>query len=1338
MKYFIFAWVILFDMLLFPQNIQCIQTKSTNYTVDDGLSQSTVTSILQDDFGQMWFGTRNGLNLFNGYEFETFLHSPVDSNSIINNEITALFQLDSTHLLIGTRDGICKFNLLTRNSYRYNYKDLGYNEFVVNTIFKDKHGRIWVGTREGLFVFHKEINNFEKYDNINYPTGSVHSIAEDKLNNIWLGTNNGLFILGKNKEWTIIKDYLYNATGAIENHIQCLCFDRYDNLWAGTRNNGVFAISGNNRERIKHFTTESPVQHRLVSNEIRDILEDKYGRVWIGTKGGVNVYNPFQDNIDLIKSRISKLNSISQNSIYSLLEDKTGGIWVGTWSGGVNLVEPNYKGFIPITYFLDGEDSGPIRAVSSITACNGLLYVGTENNGLLIMDKNWNVIKTINTKNSNNKLRSDHIKKVYKDLSGKIWIGFYDRGMQIYLPTGGKIIDQIDNINVYDIKEYPKNVFFVASRKQFFVIDLNTNEIKTIKYSGEQESTNSQAGAILLIDHNKILWAGSRFGLNAYNLKTEKLVLHFGLTDMPHGTNSMQIFSLAEDNDSTLWIGTNQGLYYLNNKSFPPNKILSTAIKQDIIYGIIPYNDKLWISTNNGIIQYKEKEDKVTKYGLKDGLQSNEFIRNSYYNWNGNYLLFGGINGFNAFKPDLEIKNNSNMPILITKMGYTKKSGKISANINFPGRVSKNYIELPPNQPKIIFDFVCLDYFSTNNITYSYKLEGLDNKWVNTGNRRKVGFTKLPPGRYTFWVRAQNNGDIISQEDYVHFKVGRVYYATNLAFLIYFLTTAVIVILILKFFSQKRRVQNELKIEKIELEKLSQLNELKTKFYMNISHEFRTPLTVIYGPIERIVESGDYTLNHDEALTMLRNSKRLIELLDQLLELRKVEQGKSKMHVELIDIKMFVNDVVQLFRTIAYEKNISIELIMLRPVNLWADRDKLEKILSNLLSNAIKFTPEQGKILVEITENQDPLNEEGNVEISVIDNGIGMSKKEIERIFDRYETLENKAYNPKGIGIGLSLVKELVNLHHGDIRVDSEINKGAAFTIILPKGKSHFTDDVEFAEEAILYPTDTDTQDTDEINMKEKPVILVVDDNRDIRKYISGILIDYNIYEANSVEDAMTMIEGHLPDLIISDIILPGIDGFEFCKQIKSNQHTSHIPVIMMTAKSNADNRLHGLELGADAFISKPFSARILKVWVAKLINAQRKMFDYYMSQILFNNSKESYKPSLKDSFLETAKKIIEKDITNPELSVEMLSKRMNMSRSNLHLKFKAIINQTPSDFIRIIRLNHAAQLLISGNYNIIEAAYGSGFNSPSYFTKCFKQYFHKTPSEFVEKAKSI
>ncbi len=1320
-------------LVLSTQYAEGIQTKTVHYSVEHGLSQSTVNTILQDDFGQMWFGTRNGLNLFNGYEFEQFLHSPLDSTTIINNEITSLFQIDSLNLLVGTRNGLCRLNIRSKKSYSYKYKDLGYNEFVVNQIYKDSKERLWVAAREGIYVYDNEKDNFIRYDKINAPPGSANAIVENSKQELWLGTSNGLFRLNDDERWEIITEYLYNPDGIHGNSITSICFDRYDHLWVGTRSNGIFLINQENQVRIKSFTTGTSSRLNLVSNEIRTVIEDRKGRIWIGTKEGVNIYDPFSEEIGLIDSKIGFINSISQNSVYSLYEDSQGGIWIGTWSGGVNLLLVDYQGFLPIIRFEDNANTGPIGAVSSITELDESLWIGTENNGIIIMDKNWKTIQTISIANTNNQLRSNHIKKVYRDHNSNIWIGFYDRGIQIYSPTSNKLSPQLDDIYVYDITEYPRDVFWIASIRQLIKLDLRTNETTTFPYQGDQESTNQQAGAVLLIDKNETLWAGSRFGVEAYNISDEKQIYNFNLSDFPEGNSGMNIFSLAEDSSGTLWIGTNQGLYYLNHDN--ETKIHSgiDPLKQYIIYGIISERDELWLSTNNGIIQFHPETASINKYTMIDGLQSNEFLRNSVFNWKDHFMLFGGINGFNVYTPGISPKEKRSPKTLITEIEFNDKSGK-PTKIFYPSNANADLITLPPRQHRISFRYAGIDYKQSTNFNYYYKLEGLSDHWTDNDQQRSVAFTNLRPGNYSFKVRAQNAGNnSAGAESVVRFRIRHPYYFTFIAFIVYSILISLTLAAIWRFTRQKNRIQNELKIEKIEHEKLEQLNELKTKFFMNVSHEFRTPLTVIHGPVARMLETKDYSLSSEEVSTMHRNTQRLIGLLDELLELRKVEKGKSKMKLEYLDLVTVTKDVIQLFQTIAYEKDITIEFLPVSSLLLWADKDKLEKILSNLLSNAIKFTSEQGKILIEVSENQNPMNEEINAEISVIDNGIGMSREEVESIFDRFETLNEHQRNPKGIGIGLSLTKELITLHHGDIKVDSEKRKGSAFTVILPTNREIYSgdDNIEFIEKVMDEQNNAPQED---LNKKEKEEILIVDDNRDIRSYVSGILKDYHLFEAESVEEAESILESNMPDIIISDIILPGKDGYEFCRQIKSDQHTSHIPVILMTAKGNEDNRVHGLELGADAFIPKPFTERILKVWVEKLIDSRRKMFDYYMNQIMFDGKKKKdQKPSMKDSFLETARKIIEKDITNPQLSVEMLSKEMNMSRSNLHLKFKAIINQTPSDFIRIIRLNHSAELLSDGEHNIVEAAYGSGFNSPSYFTKCFKQYFKRTPTEFIE-----
>lgn len=1322
-------------LLLASGSVAAIQTKTINYSVEDGLSQSTVISITQDDLGQMWFGTRNGLNLFNGYEFEIFLHDMEDSTSIINNEITKVYKLDSHHILLGTRNGICKLNILTKKSYSYDYTKLGYTEFVINDIHKDAKGRIWVASREGLFLFDEESNNFIIYPKLNATPGSINSIAENAVNGLWIGTSNGLFKL-VNDEWQIVEDYLYNPNNIKNKRITTLCFDRYNDLWVGTRNNGIAHISLKTDVRIKYINTNSgnAPTTKLNSNEIRGIIEDQKGRIWIGTKEGVNIFDPFTGELELIQNTTGIINSISQNSVYSVFEDNKNGIWIGTWSGGVNLLQTDYKGFIPVQRYAIGNESGLFKAVSSLTTVNNHYYVGTENKGIIVMDKDWNTVKIISTNSTNNKLRSNHVKKLYVDHNKKIWIGFYDRGLQEYDPKTGRITDHIDNINIYDITENNDGNFWLSSRKELIKYNKYNKQTTSYIYVGTQESTNQQAGATILNTSNDRLWVGSRFGIDIYNLKTDEFIRHYNLTDIPDGDYSMHIFSLGEDADKNIWIGTNRGLYVINVLKDTIIRPTNNELHKYIIYSILTENQNIWLSTDNGVIKYTPSTNAHVHFSQDNGLQSNEFIRNAQYKTSDNLFLFGGINGFTAFNPLLIHKENEKPFLLISEVEYTDRARE-THKLFYPNKIGSPLV-LDPSQPNITFRYAAIDYMHTSHIEYVFALEGLLDKWISNGEQRSVSFTKLKPGNYTFRIKmVDEKGQQLGQESFVKFKIKKPFYSTYVAFTTYLLIIASIIYFIAKSKTQKRKIQEELKLKELEHDKDSQLSELKTKFFMNVSHEFRTPLTVIHGPIERMIERQEYTLDSVEAKTMLRNTERLISLLDQLLEFRKVEKGKSKMKLEHVDLSLYAKDLLQLFRTIAYEKNITLEFISSCKVMVWLDRDKMQKIISNLLSNAIKFTPENGRIIIEVSENQDALTEKVNAEISVIDNGIGMDKKQLASIFNRFESSDANN-NPKGIGIGLALANELVKQHHGKISVDSEPNNGTAFTISIPKSKSIYseTDDIEFIEPVVETGIISEEEKLKAAKKSEKKSILVIDDNSDIRHYVAGILKDYSIIEAESIEEAENYLAGNMPDIIISDVILPGKNGYEFCQQIKSDQYTSHIPVILMTAKGNDDNRIQGLELGADAFIPKPFNERIMKVWVEKLLLAQQKLFDYYMSHIMQGSARDNKsRPKLKDSFLEKARKIVEKDIANPDLSVEMLSKQMNMSRSNLHLKFKAVINKTPSDFIRIIRLNHAAQLLKNKDSNIVEAAYTAGFNSPSYFTKCFKQHFKMTPTEFVE-----
>ncbi|WP_052143619.1 two-component regulator propeller domain-containing protein [Wocania ichthyoenteri] len=1330
--------------------------KFKNFSLKEGLSQSSVLSILQDKKGFLWFGTRDGLNKYDGNEFKVFRQNSQDSTTLSHNFIKALFEDAKGNLWVGTINGLNKFNLETNSFERYviDTKERDLDNFEVWTIVEDKDAYLWLGTNLGIKKFDTKKGAFVevtyKHSGKKLFNTPTRALLISSNNELWIKTTEHIGVYNLNTQ--VAKHYSYpeNFVAELnENNVSVLYQDKNNNIWLGFKNGLAFLNRDNNS--FEPFTLKSQ-KKKAINNHVRSICEDYLGNLWVGTYNGLYVLNQNKNSISHFIHDENNPNSLSQNSIYKIYQDIKGDIWIGTYAGGISYYDRSYDIF---KHFTSGTNNTKLnyKVVSSIIEDeNNNLWIGTEGGGINVYNKKTGVFEYYtNNLNNLNSLSANNVKAMIQDYDGNFWIGTHDEGLNFLNPkkipfkfkrfkNNPNNTNSLSNNRIISLfEDYENNIWIGTSGGGLNVLNNKTNTITRIK------DTLSLVGKLIYkiakaSNKNELLIGGSN-GLSKINIKTKQLS-KINYLDKKGSQISDAVLSVYEDNNKNLWIGTEgDGLYYYNTTTQETIKFdTSKGLPNDVIYGIVPDNHNyIWLSTNYGLSRINSQSFQIKNFNESDGLQSNEFNYGAYLKNKKGELLFGGANGFNVFNPNDIVENTFVPPVTITSF---KVNNKPYLNITD----STDRITLKHKQNDFNFDFVALSYSQPNKNQYAYKLEGFDSDWNYIGNKKSATYTNLDEGDYVFKVKASNNDGLWNEKGAtIPITILPAPWLTWWAYLLYIIVLTGLGLLILKYSLVRIKERNELKQERLEKERIEEVNKLKLELFTNISHDFRTPLTLILGPLERLLKTenkDDFVKKQHEI--MYRNASTLMELINQLLDFRKSESGKLLLAASKSNIIPFVNDIKLAFDELARAKNIEFLLISTSDaIEVWFDQTKLKKIIFNLLSNAFKFTPEGGKITLDIS-----ITEKSNnyVKLKVTDNGRGISRVNKKFIFDRFYQLGERS----GTGIGLSLTKNLVELHKGTIKVKSNENKGTSFTVKLPLGHTHLSSEqmvksvntvqennmfnlekAAYVDKAVIAHKEQLQQIEDKPIDKSLSTILIVEDNVEVRTFIKSIFLNkYNVFDAENGKNAIEVAKNHDIDLIISDVMMPIMDGMEMCNEIKTNIKTSHIPVILLTAKTSQEDQKSGYQIGADTYITKPFDANILEVRVINLLKSRKNLINKFKKDIILQ-PKELTVTSADEMFLKKAIEIVEQNISSSEFSIAKFIEEMGTSRSVLYRKLKALTDQSISEFIKTIKLKRAAQLISKSDMNISEIAFDLGFNDLKHFRKSFKKLFNVLPSQY-------
>lgn len=1326
----------------------------------------------------MWFGTFNGLNRYNGYEFEVFHYHPNDAQSISHNYISALFEDHNGYLWVGTSDGLNRYDRQTNRFKFYKHQKGNPNSISDNqieTIFEDTKARLWIGTRNGgLNLFNEKSESFVHYfddenDQKNLSSNFIRVIFEDSDGSLWIAHGNGAIdILNENRNEF---DHLsIQGEKLTDFRISSIAESPDKNIWIGTQGNGLYRLKyeNGNAHQIAHYLHRSENNNGINSNIVLYLMMDHQNKLWIGTEdSGINILDLETNAFHYCEHDPFNQSSLNHNSIWSIYEDRAGTIWIGTYAYGINLLTGRKSYFQHYKHHPGNDNCLSHDMVNAfVEDKENNLWIATDGAGLDCFERRNNRFVHYNRQNSN--IGTDVIVSLFEDSKEHLWVGTWADGLYQFDKKSKKFIrynnenDGLASNRILNISEDKDGGLWLCT---FWggLTYFNSDDSTAVVYNKSHRGLSDNDVRVAIQDFDGNLWIGSDIGLDYFNPQT-KIFINYKHDEQDENSLSKGfVHSIIQTRDSTIWIGTTGGLNKFDckiHKFFHYNT--ANGLPDDEIKCIIEDKDGiLWLSTNMGISRFDTKSETFKNYDVSDGLQGNEFNARSGIKTADGEIIFGGNNGFNIFLPD-NLKTNTYIPpVVITDFKIFNKPVQIG------GKDSPLQKHISATQSLILsyrdavfsFEFAALNFISPEKNQYAYMMQGFESNWNYVKSTRTATYTNLDPGDYVFRLKASNNDGLWNEAGVsLKIKIEPPFWKTWWAYLIEALLAMAIIGFVLNYFISRQRLRNALKMEQLELEKMYELDQMKTQFFANISHEFHSPLTLILSPLEKLIKPPQTDDKTQNSLRLIHhNAQRLQRMTNQLKDFQKIETGDLHLSLSRGNVIHFIEEIVHSFQDYAIDHQIRFQFKAERDdVIAWFDADKLDKIIYNLLSNAFKFTPDGGEITVAVSIlSSDMLTELEKkkdraaryVEINVQDSGIGISSDKIEHIFKRYYRVEDDGQHYEGSGIGLAFVYELVKLYGGEISVSSEEGKGAKFTVQIPIDE-HYLEENQLVGEFNIVPghisagragSVSESEEFDDLEIakqkipiKDIPIILTVEDDKEIRDYIKNALESrYRVFCAENGQDGFKKAVKIIPDLIICDIKMPIVSGTELCKMLRENEKTSHIPIILLTAYSENEYKINGLSKGADAYLTKPFNIDVLEAQISNLLESRRKLRVKFSRKVHLEPQKVTIE-DIDEKFLKLVMETIEKHISDDKFNAEMLSKKVGMSRMQLYRKLRGLTNQTVHEFIRNIRLKRAVQLLEQKRMTITEVAYEVGFNDLTYFARCFRKQYQKSPSEYI------
>lgn len=1333
----------------------------TNFSSAHGLAHNLINSIAEDSKGNIWFNTFGGVSKYDGVSFKNF----TTAHGLPYNDVLQLLEDRQGNIWLTTSKGLCRY-LPAKNDtadgifIQYDENN-GITGNYARAIMEDKKGSIWISADRGVMKYDPLAETdgkvfFYDYSKLIGLEGIfVYCMAEERDGLIWFGTDQGVFRFDPDKARTGNTAFVNYTTddGLVSNKITSVLEDSEGTIWFGSKA-GVSAFKKEDSSFL-NFTSKQG----LVNNSIICITEDDAGSIWFGTTGeglsrfeGLSTFEYTEDQ------------GIIGKAVFSMAEDHDGNLWFGVQEGGITKLErdklnSNNDAF---THYTTSQGLTNHDALTMIIDKKGHLWFGSGN-GLSRFDG-----KTITTFKTDQGMIGNTVVSLKEDKKGNIWLGIYEKGLSIF--DGKSFVHYtteqgLVHNTVWSVHEETEGTIWLATRGGLSRFDGK----KFINFTKEQGLPDNKLSIVTQDRSGNLLigsWGGGvsiirkskleELAKNNWAQAGENIFENFNSTN---GLANDVVYGILEDEEGNILIGTSKGLTVLKGGLEDGNKIARNGIEyfnqktgypiKDVSNNYSMHLDSdgfVWIGTGDKLVRFDYKKVRKSTSAPNVFIQKIR-INNENISWHSldkaksnedkNSKTFVNVPAFindelNVFE---RILSNTERDSMIFKFNSIRFNGVRPFN-SIPEK-----LVLPFSFNTISFDFVGIETTRPFLVQYQYLLDGFDNQWSIADKESTVDYRNLPQGNYTFKLKAKSPDGIWSKPISYSFKVLPPWWLTWWAIFSYILAFLLILSRIRRYEMNRILLRNQLKLEKVKSDSLLNLDQMKSQFYTNISHEFRTPLTLILGQVESVMTSDINNREKGKLQVANRNSRRLLKLINELLDLSKLEAGSMELYAENKNIVSFLKNLFFSFESIAADKNIAIKFESVsEKLYVFFDTDKMEKVFYNLISNAFKFTSENGEIKVVIGIEND------TIEICIKDTGCGIPEDKLRNIFDRFYQVDgSNTREQEGTGIGLALAKELIHLHNGKIKVKSSVGKGSEFIVTLPFEDSGQI--ISIASETILRESisdeiDTDFSETDTLEVDvfenlqlegDKKIILIVEDNNDVRAYIrEQIEDDYQTFEAQNGLQGINMAQDKVPDLIITDVMMPKMDGYEFCRAIRSDEKTSHIPIIMLTAKGGLDDKISGLESGVDAYLTKPFSAKELKATVINLLHQRIQLRKQFSKSMIIKPTEVSV-VSADQLFLGKVIETIESNFGDEQLSVEMIAKNVNMSVTQLNRKLNALIDQPPGQLIRSFRLQRAADLLKQKAGSVSEICYNVGFSDNAYFSRAFKKQFGCSPSEYTD-----
>jgi len=1318
-------WILLLSWWFLPVWGQSRDITFRSLTPDNGLSQISVNDLYPDERGFIWIGTREGVNCFNGSSIQTYKLQKNNPNSLFSNNILKIDGNQNGKVYLLCTDGISELDL-----HKERFTTLWRSPDVTTLYYNE---RLYIGRKNEIYLFNEATGEVELFYTLPGKEDVISALFKDEKGRLWIGTStNGLFRIAED-EGSKHPEHLFPKA-----NITAIYRDADDDIWVGSWEHGLLFFKG--ATEMMHYR-HSPSQNGISSDFVRSFCMDNAGNLWIGTFVGLDKLD--KKTGEFTHYSMGNTIGMTHSSIWKIIKDRQGTLWFGTYFGGVNYFNPDYE--IYRHYKVSATES---RGLSSsivgkmVEDDNDNLWICTEGGGVNVYNRKNKTFKWYRHDPHKNSISHNNVKSIYYDSENKImWLGTHLGGLnKLDLKTGRFThyrMTENDSTSlpsdiIRDIIPY-KDQLIVATQNGVCLFFPETGKCSQL-FKDSEKGRSIKMVADLFMDYYGTLWiAATGEGVFSYRFDTEELVNYRHDPSNPQGISNNNINHIAQDHYYNLWFSTSGSgldLFSYETGGFENFDSQKNGLSSDCIYEMVESRfGKLLGITNHGFCVFDPSEKRFHNYNADNGFPLAAINENAMYLTNDGEVFLGGVNGMISFyEKDLNFTKKE-YNIIPSRLMVNGKAVDIDddTDILHTALYANPDIVLKSNYSVFSIEFTATNYIPANRDEIIYKLDGFSRDWSRTNGRNIITYTNLNPGNYTLIIKADREGEV--PETRLHIEILPPFYRTWYAYLLYAIVITVILYYLVRSYNSRIKLQESLKYEQKHIRDVEALNQSKLRFFTNISHEFRTPLTLITGQMEMLMRMETFTPKiYNKLLAVYKSGLQMKELINELLDFRKQEQGHMTLKVSEHNIVDFLNENYLLFSEYANAKNIRLRFIkQTDELRVWYDAKQFQKVINNLLSNAFKYTGSGDTISVSIRE------ESGYAVLEVEDTGSGIAAADLNNIFDRFYQSEGSS---SGTGIGLALAKGIVELHHGTIRVKSEKGKGTVFIVSLPLGKDRF-DPGQLSEknneENVIRMMES--LHLPEIPEEEGPVrpdgvkMLIVEDNKVLREMLTTVFEPfYAVITAEDGEEGLEKVKSEMPDIVVSDVLMPKLSGVELCKMIKTDMEICHIPVVLLTARTAIEHTVEGFHNGADDYITKPFDVRLLISRCNNLVNSRIVLQEKFsrqpqMTPLMLATNK------LDKEMIDKVVSVVNRNLTNPEFNIDRLALDLGIARTNLYAKIKAITGQTPNKFILTLRLKKAAFLLKNNpELQVSEISEMTGFTTPRYFSKCFKDVYSVNP----------